>query len=136
MLFFAPVAVALVLLVAWVAAVGPVAAVAYLADPEILAAIMYGALVRPMSRDAAAYGMAGAFAKVQRRFIVQAAAKFSGQSPKAETTLYNTPSQLFTPAVVTAKNLKAEVVDKGITSAKELCTGRYAEGCKKLGIGS
>ena len=38
-LFFAPVAVALVLLVAWVAAVGPVAAVAYLADPEILAAI-------------------------------------------------------------------------------------------------
>ena len=60
----------------------------------------------------------------------------SGQSPKAETTLYNTPSQLFTPAVVTAKNLKAEVVDKGITSAKELCTGRYAEGCKKLGIGS
>ena len=27
-------------------------------------------------------------------------------------TLYNTPSQLFTPAVVTAKNLKAEIIDK------------------------
>jgi D-xylose transport system substrate-binding protein len=38
--------------------------------------------------------------------------------------------------VVTAKNLKAEIVDKGITSAKELCTGRYTEGCKKLGITS
>ena len=58
----------------------------------------------------------------------------SGQTPKAETTLFNTPSQLFTPAVITAKNLKAEVVDKGIASAKELCTDRYAEGCKKLGI--
>ena len=37
--------------------------------------------------------------------------------------------------VVTAKNLKAEIVDKGIASAAELCAGRYAEGCKKLGIG-
>ena len=58
----------------------------------------------------------------------------SGQPPKAEMTLYKTPSQLFTPAVVTAKNLKAEIVDKGILSAKELCTGRYADGCKSLGI--
>jgi len=58
----------------------------------------------------------------------------SGQAPKAEMELYKTPSQLFTPAVVTAKNLKAEIVDKGITSAKELCTGRYVEGCKALGI--
>lgn len=57
-----------------------------------------------------------------------------GQAPKAETTLYNTPSQLFTPAVVTAKNLKAEIIDKKIATAKELCTGRYADGCKKLGI--
>ncbi|MBQ1766185.1 MAG: ABC transporter substrate-binding protein, partial [Aquincola sp.] len=58
-----------------------------------------------------------------------------GKAPKAETQLYNTPSQLFTPAVVTAKNLKAEIIDKGIATAAELCTGRYAEGCAKLGIG-
>jgi D-xylose transport system substrate-binding protein len=58
----------------------------------------------------------------------------SGQSPKAEMKLYDTPSQLFTPAVVTAKNLKAEIIDKKINTAKELCTGRYEEGCKKLGI--
>ncbi|MEK8026163.1 sugar ABC transporter substrate-binding protein [Pseudaquabacterium rugosum] len=57
-----------------------------------------------------------------------------GKAPKAETTLYNTPSQLFTPAVVTAKNLKAEIVDKGIASAEQLCTGRYAEGCRTLGL--
>jgi D-xylose transport system substrate-binding protein len=72
--------------------------------------------------------VAAAAAKVAVGFL-------SGQAPKAETTLYKSPSQLFTPAVVTAKNLKAEIVDKGITSAKELCTGRYAEGCKRLGIG-
>ena len=49
-------------------------------------------------------------------------------------TLYNTPSQLFIPAVVTAENIKAEIFDKGIVTAEELCIGRYAEGCKKLGI--
>ena len=58
----------------------------------------------------------------------------SGETPKAEMKLYDTPSQLFIPAVVTQKNLKAEIVDKKIASAKDLCTGRYADGCKKLGI--
>jgi D-xylose transport system substrate-binding protein len=57
-----------------------------------------------------------------------------GKTPKAETTLYDTPAQLFIPAVVTAENLKAEIIDKKINTAEELCTGRYAEGCKKLGI--
>lgn len=58
----------------------------------------------------------------------------SGETPKAQTQLYNTPSQLFVPAVVTQQNLKAEIIDKKIATAKELCTGRYADGCKKLGI--
>ena len=38
------------------------------------------------------------------------------------------------PRSITAKNLKAEIVDKGFANAKDLCTDRYAEGCKKLGI--
>jgi len=71
--------------------------------------------------------VAAAAAKVAVGFL-------SGQAPKAQTTLFNTPSQLFTPTVVTAKNIKADVVDKGIVSAKDLCTDRYAEGCKALGI--
>jgi D-xylose transport system substrate-binding protein len=58
----------------------------------------------------------------------------SGETPKAEMTLYDTPSMLFTPAVVTAENLKAEIIDKGIAKAADLCGGAYAEGCKKLGI--
>ncbi|MGB5558246.1 MAG: sugar ABC transporter substrate-binding protein [Paracoccaceae bacterium] len=57
-----------------------------------------------------------------------------GETPAAEMTLYDTPSQLFVPAVVTKENLKAEIIDKGINTAAELCTGRYAEGCAALGI--
>jgi D-xylose transport system substrate-binding protein len=57
-----------------------------------------------------------------------------GETPTAGTTLYNTPSKLFVPAVVTKENLKAEIIDKKIQTAAELCSGRYADGCKQLGI--
>ncbi|OHV71838.1 sugar ABC transporter substrate-binding protein [Ensifer sp. LCM 4579] len=71
--------------------------------------------------------------------VAAAAAKvavqlLNGETPEAKTTLYNTPSELFVPAVVTRENLKAEIIDKGIQTAAELCTGRYAEGCAELGI--
>lgn len=71
--------------------------------------------------------------------VAAAAAKvavqlLAGETPKAETTLYNTPSQLFVPAVVTAKNFKAEIIDKNIATADQLCVDRYVDGCKKLGI--
>ncbi len=65
----------------------------------------------------------------------QVAVKFlNGETPEAKTTLYNTPSELFVPAVVTQENIKAEIFDKGIQTPAEVCTGEYAEGCKKLGI--
>ena len=57
-----------------------------------------------------------------------------GETAGAKTTLYNTPSELFVPAVVTSENIKAEIFDKGINKPEEICTGEYAEGCKKLGI--
>ena len=62
-----------------------------------------------------------------------------GEVPKSDATLFGTPSRLFVPALVTADNLKAEIVDKmvdgkPITPASALCTGRYVEGCKKLGL--
>ncbi len=68
-----------------------------------------------------------------------AVALLSGEAPKADETLFGTPTKLFAPALVTAKNLKAEIVDKEINGkpiepAAVLCTGRYAEGCKTLGI--
>jgi D-xylose transport system substrate-binding protein len=58
----------------------------------------------------------------------------NGETPKAKTTLYNTPSELFVPAVVTRGNIKAIVFDTGIASAAKVCTGRYAAPCLKLGI--
>jgi D-xylose transport system substrate-binding protein len=64
-----------------------------------------------------------------------------GKTPKADTTLFGTPTQLFTPAVVTASNLKALIIEKMVNGAPiqtpaQLCTGRYAAGCTKLGITS
>lgn len=56
------------------------------------------------------------------------------ETPAPKTTLYNTPSELFVPAVVTAENIKAEIFDKGIQKPEDICTGEYVEGCKALGI--
>lgn len=71
--------------------------------------------------------------------VAAAAAKVAvgllkGEKPSADTKLFGTPTQLFTPTLVTQKNLKSEIIDKKIASASSLCTGRYAAGCKKLGI--
>ncbi len=63
-----------------------------------------------------------------------AVALLKGETPEATHKLYETPSQLFVPAVVTAENIKAEIFDKGINKPEEVCTGEYADGCRKLGI--
>jgi D-xylose transport system substrate-binding protein len=70
-----------------------------------------------------------------------AIALLEGQTPKADVDLFGTPTQLFTPTLVTAGNLKAEIIDKEVNGhpiepASVLCTGRYAAGCAKLGITS
>lgn len=57
-----------------------------------------------------------------------------GETPEAKTTLYNTPSELFVPAVVTRENIKAEIFDTGIQTPEEICTADYADACKELGI--
>lgn len=71
--------------------------------------------------------------------VAEAAARvavqmLNGETPVSRTMLYDTPSELFVPVVLTRENLKEEIVDFGIQTAEELCTGRYAEGCKELGI--
>lgn len=71
--------------------------------------------------------VAAAAANVAVKFL-------KGETPEAKTTLYDTPSELFVPAVVTRENLKAEIIDKKIQTPEQLCTGSYAEGCKELGI--
>ncbi len=65
----------------------------------------------------------------------QAAVDFlDGKVPEKNTELYGAPSKLFVPAVVTAENIKAEIFDKGIEKAADICTADYAAACKKLGI--
>ncbi len=58
----------------------------------------------------------------------------NGGTPEATTSLYDTPSQLFVPAVVTQENIKELVFDAGIQSADEVCTAEYADACAALGI--
>lgn len=57
-----------------------------------------------------------------------------GKVPEPTTTLYNTPSQLFVPEVVTKENLKAVVVDTGVTTAAEICVDEFVEPCKAMGL--
>lgn len=57
-----------------------------------------------------------------------------GETPEASNTLYNTPSQLFVPAVVTRDNIKELIFDAGIQSAADVCTAEYAAACTELGI--
>ena len=58
----------------------------------------------------------------------------SGKAPESTGDVFGSPTKLFDPTLVTQDNLKAEVVDKNITPASELCTSAYAAACKKLGI--
>jgi D-xylose transport system substrate-binding protein len=71
--------------------------------------------------------VAGAAAEVAVKLI-------NGQTPTSTTTLFNTPSRLFTPTVITQQNLKSEIIDKGINKASQLCTPTYAAACAKLGL--
>lgn len=71
--------------------------------------------------------------------VAQAAAEVAnqflqGETPEPETTLYDTPSQLFVPAVVTQENIKAEIFDAGIQTPEEVCTSEFEAACRELGI--
>ena len=71
--------------------------------------------------------VAGAAADVAYAFV-------QGKPPEGKTTLFDTPSQLFVPVVVTKANLKEELIDSGELDASKVCTKEYAKGCAALGI--
>jgi D-xylose transport system substrate-binding protein len=73
------------------------------------------------------------------KIVAEAAAEVaygfvSGQRPTGQITLFNTPTQLFTPTVVTAENLKQVLVDSGELKASDICTAEYATACSKAGL--
>jgi D-xylose transport system substrate-binding protein len=69
----------------------------------------------------------GAAAEVANDFL-------NGKKPAATDQLFGSPTKLYNPTLVTAKNLKAEIIDKKINTVGDLCTKQYAADCKKLGI--
>lgn len=88
---------------------------------RIVAGDQYNTISKPINIVAeAAAETAYAFAK--------------GETPAGETTLFDTPSKLFTPTVVTQDNLKKEMIDSGLVKASDLCTSAYQAQCQKLGI--
>ena len=74
------------------------------------------------------------------KIVAEAAADISyqfvqGKRPAAQTTLFNTPSQLFTPTVVTQENLATTLLGPGgALKVADVCTATYAAACTKLGI--
>jgi len=58
----------------------------------------------------------------------------SGQKPAGKTTLFDTPSELFEPTVVTIDNLKQSLITEGPLKAAEICTPTYAAACATAGI--
>jgi D-xylose transport system substrate-binding protein len=57
-----------------------------------------------------------------------------GNTPAPKATLFDTPSQLFTPTVVTKDNVFKEIIQNGPLKAADVCKGEYASACKTLGI--
>lgn len=57
-----------------------------------------------------------------------------GTKPTSQTVLFGTPSQLFTPDVVTVANVEKAIVTPGHLTASAICTSTYAADCTKNDI--
>lgn len=73
------------------------------------------------------------------RIVAEATAEIAvqlmnGETPDAETELFDTPSQLFVPEVVTIENVKDVIFDGEIYTYDQVCTAEYAAACADAGI--
>jgi D-xylose transport system substrate-binding protein len=53
---------------------------------------------------------------------------------KTDNGAMQVPSVLLTPVAVTKDNIDSTVVKDGFYKTSEICTGKYAAGCKKIGL--
>jgi D-xylose transport system substrate-binding protein len=53
---------------------------------------------------------------------------------KTDNGAMQVPSVLLTPVAVTKDNIKSTVVKDGFYKVGEICTGKYASGCKTAGL--
>ena len=88
---------------------------------RIIAGDQYNTISKPISI------VAEAAAEVAYGFL-------SGDEPEGEVELFDTPSQLFTPEIVTQENVKEIIFDGGIYEVADVCTSDYAAACTALGI--
>lgn len=73
--------------------------------------------------------------KIVAEATAEVAVKFlKGEKPKGKTTLFDTPSELFTPEVVTQDNVKKVIIDSGIYTVAQICTAEYKAACDNAGI--
>lgn len=91
------------------------------AAQRIIAGDQYNTISKPIKI------VAGASAEVVHKFL-------QGEKPEPDTTLFDTPSQLFVPKVVTKDNLKELLIDTGEIDPSELCSKQYAKYCEEMGI--
>jgi D-xylose transport system substrate-binding protein len=74
------------------------------------------------------------------KIVAEAAAEVAydlmqGNEPESDATLFDTPSALFEPTVVTQENLKDVIFGpEGVLTVEEVCTAEYAEACAALDI--
>jgi D-xylose transport system substrate-binding protein len=91
------------------------------AAQRIVAGLQYNTISKPIKI------VAEAAAEVAYQFV-------KGEKPEGKTTLFDTPSQLFEPTVVTLDNI-ADVLSKSDQiKVSEVCTGEYQTACAQHGI--
>jgi D-xylose transport system substrate-binding protein len=73
------------------------------------------------------------------RVVAEAAAAAAvqllhGQEPTASDRLYDTPTELFQPTVVTAANLRGTLIDTGELELGTVCTPALTNACQRAGL--
>ncbi|MFD0690989.1 substrate-binding domain-containing protein [Actinomadura fibrosa] len=92
------------------------------AAQRIVAGDQYNTISKPIRI------VAEAAADVAYRFV-------KGERPAGKTTLFGTPSELFTPTVVTRDNVgKVLLGPGGALKTADVCTAPYAASCAELGL--
>ncbi|WP_049579797.1 substrate-binding domain-containing protein [Streptomyces sp. SBT349] len=91
------------------------------AAQRVVAGDQYNTISKPIKT------VAEAAAEVAHQFV-------SGEEPEGETTLFDTPTMLFEPTVVTGENIAEVLAESDQISPNEVCTGGYAAACDAAGV--
>jgi D-xylose transport system substrate-binding protein len=91
------------------------------AAQRIVAGDQYNTISKPIKI------VAEAAAEVAYQFV-------KGDKPAGKTTLFDTPSQLFEPTVVTLANLADVLSTSDQIKPADVCTGQYAAACARHGV--